>query len=129
MTVVDFLRSLFAPVAPAETYRQREWREAGERWTEHNAKAKAQGCQCGEPATHVERYHETHGPVPYEHWTCEEHVGVNMWAGATPGWTRLERCAGCDISVHCMGSGGKIDGPTTRWYCPVKPEHPVRRLM
>lgn len=60
----------------------REVRQAEERWLATNddarAEARASGCKCGAPATHVRRL-PVMGGVPFEVWTCAAHVNVNGW--------------------------------------------------
>ena len=62
-----------------ESPNQRYVREAEERWTKSNAERLAAGCLCGKPSTHVKRYHDVVGSVPYEVWSCEEHWHVLSW--------------------------------------------------
>ena len=64
-----------------ETYAEREYREATERWRAHNAERRAAGCPCGKPATKVSYDCRNIGAVPAEFWTCDEHVGVSSWTG------------------------------------------------
>lgn len=82
---------------------------AAARWRVINDAARAAGCKCGAPATHVRYMHGTVGGVPAETHTCAEHVNVNGWsrAGAGP-WVPTD-----DFSESAL-----------KW---VSPARPVRR--
>jgi hypothetical protein len=67
------------PVRFPETMDEDEWVAARARWLAINAAAKAAGCKCGAPNTHVRRYGGTLGGVPSEVWTCEKHQNVGSW--------------------------------------------------
>lgn len=67
------------------TYEEREAPAASNRWATINAEARATGCKCGQPATHVRRLPYVIGSVPAEIWTCEEHINVNSWHGRDDG--------------------------------------------
>lgn len=94
------------------------------RWEIRNRRAREAGCPCGKPATEVSRYPLGNGAA-HESWTCDEHVGVESWAGGPggtwlPQWTRPTPCGACDD--HCS-TAAKIGAERPyAWYCPTKPE-------
>ncbi|MFG1846853.1 hypothetical protein [Micromonospora carbonacea] len=105
--------------------RDREHREAEQRWHAINAAARAAGCLCGQPATHVARMPTGFGNCVHEVWTCAEHVGVNEWASngdgtASPRFDRTSPCADCVGRCSTQGRIG-ADRPDT-WMCPTRPE-------
>lgn len=69
------------------------------RWRQINADAKAAGCKCGRPATHVQFMVGTVGGVPAQIWSCEDHPNVNNWTRAPDGnWTPVEALTLTDMS-------------------------------
>lgn len=58
------------------------------RFRQANEAARAEGCPCGAPATHVRQGFGAMGAVGPEFWTCAAHVNVNRWSGTGDGvWT------------------------------------------
>lgn len=107
------------------------------RWKRSNDAAFEKGCPCGKPSEMVHEDHGTYGRVPYQAWTCVEHFGASSWSTvegvSTPSWDRPQRCSTCWMSgdppegvepTRCTGWGGPINGPTTYWSCPKRPEVP-----
>jgi len=59
--------------------RRRETRAAERRFRASNQAAEVRGCRCGQPATHIRYGYGQVGRVPFEIYSCAEHVNVNGW--------------------------------------------------
>ncbi len=95
-------------------------RAAERRWRRINRQARQAGCRCGRPATQVQEFGDTVGRVPYQVWTCDDHVGVVSWSGvgpdAVPAWPRSGRCATC---INRCGESTRIgDTEPYQFHCP-----------
>lgn len=62
-----------------------EHEKASRRWAAINAQHRADGCQCGKPATEVRYDRDNSGSVPVEFWTCADHVDVRSWTSENDG--------------------------------------------